>query len=379
MSALTYLQTNLIAAIALIIMRINAGRTLSYSWRNRALRFIMVLLLFVLICNTAFWGLNGQQFAGAAILLQILNLAYFAILEFIAFLWYLYVYDVLNNGIGQRGRIVLLPATPILIFWAVLITNPWSKLIFYIDEHNQYCRGKLYLLHTIVTVGYVGVATCLAFFAGLKEESEERRKECRWMVYFAMLPLVGGILQMLNYGLDLVLSFTTASVLMVYINVQQKQVTRDALTGLNNRRRLDQYLDELDGQNWGRKACHMILFDVNRFKKINDTYGHITGDAVLKLVADQMKRVFGNSTSFLARYGGDEFVIILKGQTDAQVAAELQVLREGIAKSGWADGKPWEITISAGCARYGEMPMHYARELLALADTRMYEEKKRNR
>ena len=379
MSALTYLQINLIAAIALVIVRINAGRTLSYSWRNRALRFIMVLLLFVLICNTASWMLNGQQFAGAATLLQIFNIAYFAILEFVAFLWYLYVYDVLNNGIGQRGRIILLPAMPMLVFWAVLISNPWSKLIFYIDEQNQYCRGKLFFLHTIVTVGYVGGATCLAFFGGLKEESEERRKECRWMAYFAMLPLVSGIFQVLFYGLDLLLSFTTASVLMVYINVQQKQVTRDALTGLNNRRRLDQYLEELDGQNWGKKACHLILFDVNRFKKINDTYGHTTGDAVLKLVADQMKRVYGNSTSFLARYGGDEFVIILKGKTDAQVAAELQALREGIAKSGWADGKPWEITISAGCARYGEVPMQHTRELLALADTRMYEEKKTNR
>lgn len=379
MSALTYLQINFIAGVALVIMRMNAGRTLSYSWRNRALRFIMVLLFLVLVCNTASWLLNGQQFAYAAVWLQIFNLAYFAILEFIAFLWYLYVYDVLNNGIGQRGRNVLLPAMPLLVFWAVLITNPWSKLIFYIDEQNQYCRGRLFLLHTIVTAGYVGVATCLAFFAGLKEQSEERRRECRWMAYFAMLPLIGGILQVLVYGLDLVLSFTTASVMIVYINVQQKQVTRDALTGLNNRRRLDQYVEELDGQNWGKKACHLILFDVNRFKKINDTYGHITGDAVLRLVADQMKRVFGNSTSFLARYGGDEFVIILKGQTDAQVAAEIQTLREGIAKLGWADGKPWEITISVGSARYGEVPMQYARELLTLADTRMYEEKKRNR
>lgn len=379
MGVLTYLQINLIAAIALIIMRINAGRTLSYSWRNRTLRFIMVLLLFILIFNTASWALNGQQFTGAATLLQICNLAYFALLEFMAFLWYLYVYDVLNNGIGQRGRRVLLPAMPLLVFWAVLITNPWSKLVYFIDEQNQYGRGVLYLLHTFVAVGYVGGATCLAFLSGIKEKSEERRKECRWMAYFAILPLVSGILQVLFYGLDLLLPFTTASVLMVYINVQQKQVTRDALTGLNNRRRLDQYLEELDGQNWGKTACHLILFDVNRFKRINDTYGHVTGDEVLKQVADQMKRVYGNSTSFLARYGGDEFVIILKGKTDAQVQAELSTLRDGIAKANWAGGKPWEITISVGCVRYGELPMQSAKELLVLADTRMYEEKKANR
>ena len=379
MSAITYLQINLIAIAALVIMRINAGRTLSYSWRNRALRFIMVLLIFILTFNTASWVLNGQKFAGAAVLLHIFNTAYFAVLEFMAFLWFLYVYDVLSNGIGQRGRKVLVPAIPFLIFWAVLATNPWSRLIFYIDEQNQYCRGRWFLLHTAVTVGYVGGATCLAFFAGIREKSEERRKECRWMAYFAILPLISGMLQVLFYGLDLLLSFTTASVLMVYINVQQKQVTRDALTGLNNRRRLDQYLEELSGQNWGKTACHLILFDVNRFKKINDTYGHVTGDVVLKLVADQMKRVFGNSTSFLARYGGDEFVIILKGKTDAQVSAELNLLRDAIAKLNWTDAKPWKITISAGCVRYGEVPVKHAGELLTLADARMYEEKKANR
>jgi len=167
--------------------------------------------------------------------------------------------------------------------------------------------------------------------------------------------------------------------LMVYINVQQRQVTRDALTGLNNRRRLEQYLLELDDQNWGSDSCHLMLLDVNRFKKINDMFGHVTGDHVLKLIADQLKKTFGNTRSFLARYGGDEFVIILKGKTDEEVEDAISTLREGIAKMNWGEGSPWKISISVGCARYGEVLMHTSKELLNLADARMYEEKKRNR
>ena len=133
MDAVTYLQINLIPVLALIIMRINTGRTLTYSWRSRALRFMMVLLATIMLTNMAGWMLNGQQFRGAYTLLWGFNTAYFALLEFMAYLWYLYVCDVLDNGIGQRGIRVLGPAVPLIIFLAVLISNPWTKLILYID------------------------------------------------------------------------------------------------------------------------------------------------------------------------------------------------------------------------------------------------------
>lgn len=379
MDAITYLQINLIPILALIIMRLNTGHTLTYSWRSRALRFMMVLLTAIMVLNMAAWALNGKQFTGACTLLWICNLAYFALLDFMAYLWYLYVRDIADNGIGQRGIKVLGPAMPLLIFLSILVTSPWTGAIFYIDENNYYVRGKLFLIHTAVTLIYVLGATFLALNRCRKEPQEERRKEYLCLAGFAFLPMCGGLLQVVFYGLELLLPFTAASLLMVYIDVQQRQVMRDALTGLNNRRRLDQYLLELEDQNWGSDSCHLILLDVDRFKKINDTYGHVTGDNVLKLVADQMKKVYGNMHSFLARYGGDEFVIILKGKTDKEVAESLHALRIGIAKMNWGDGSPWKIAISAGCARYGEVPMHSVRELMNLADSRMYEEKKKNR
>lgn len=379
MDAVTYLQINLIPILALILMRVNTRRTLTYSWRNRDLRFMMVLLIMVMLANMAGWMLDGQQFQGAFLLLWFFNMVHFALLEFMAYLWYLYVCDVLDNGIGQRGIRVLGPAVPFLIFLVVLISTPWTKLIFYIDEQNCYVRGKGFLLHTFVTIGYVLVASIRALYHWKKEEQNERRSEYRLLAGFAVLPICGGVLQVVCYGLESLLPFTAASMLMVYINMQQRQVIRDALTGLNNRRRLDQYLLELDKQNCGSDFCHLLLLDVDSFKKINDMFGHVTGDQVLRLVADQLKKTFGNTRSFLARYGGDEFVIILKGKTDEEVEEYIRALREGVAKMNWGGGSPWKISVSVGCARYGEEQIHTVKELLNLADSRMYEEKKKNK
>lgn len=379
MDTATYLQINLIPILALIIMRVNTGKTLTYSWRSRALRFMMVLLALTMVLNMASWTLDGLQLPGIRSILWICNLGNYALLDFMIYLWYLYVQDIVDNGIGQLGIKVLGPSMPLIIFLAVLMTSPWTGAIFYINADNCYVRGELFAVHIVVALIYVLGAAFLALNRCRKETLQERRKEFLCLAGFVILPLCGGILEVIFYGLQLMLPLTAASLLMIYVDVQQREVIRDALTGLNNRRRLEQYLQELDEQGWEKDSYHLILLDVNRFKKINDTYGHVTGDSVLRLVADQMKKVYGNTHSFLARYGGDEFVIVLKGKTDSEAAESLRTLHESIARMNWGEGSPWKITISAGCARYGELPMRSARELVNLADSRMYEEKNKNR
>lgn len=379
MDTVAYLQIHFMPVLVLIIMRINTGRTLTYSWRSRALRFMMMLLIAIMVLNVAGWMLNGQQFLGAHLLLWGVNFAYFAVLEFFVYLWYLYVRDVLENGIGQRGRHVLCPSIPLLFFLVLLGASPWTGWVFYIDGQNHYVRGSGFWLYVLITCGYVLTASVRALYQSGRCGQDERRRECLFLAGFAVLPICGGFLQLAFYGLELVLPFTAASMLMVYINMQQRQVTRDALTGLNNRRRLDQYLLDLEEQNWGSVPCHLMLLDIDHFKRINDKFGHVTGDQVLRLVAEQIKKTFGNTRSFLARYGGDEFVIILKGKTDAEADALVCSLCENVSKIHWGDGETWNISVSVGCARQGEETGHSVMELFNLADARMYEAKKKNR
>ena len=115
--------------------------------------------------------------------------------------------------------------------------------------------------------------------------------------------------------------------------------------------------------------------DVNKFKKVNDTYGHATGDEVLRLVAEQLKRTFGNMQAFLARYGGDEFVVIVKGKTQDEMDVIIHQTQENVNDRCLGADTPWQLSISIGCAmrRAGKQKSH---ELLALADERMYRQKK---
>lgn len=183
---------------------------------------------------------------------------------------------------------------------------------------------------------------------------------------------------MLFYGTDLALPFTAASLLMIYFNAQREQVTRDGLTGLNNRRRLDQYLQTLDEQGEEADGSYFILMDVNKFKQINDTFGHIVGDEVLRDVAASIKSVFGSMRAFLARYGGDEFVIVIRCEEPQEVWAAINRLKESIRRIEWGDGRPWEITVSVGCAAYERAVMRNTKEALEKADEHMYWQKRRH-
>ena len=96
--------------------------------------------------------------------------------------------------------------------------------------------------------------------------------------------------------------------------------TQDALTGVNNRRRLDEKLIELEHlYHRTHREFALLMIDADHFKRINDTHGHAAGDAVLRALARQLQ-ISTRSTDFVARFGGEEFVILLPDLTDAAEA-----------------------------------------------------------
>jgi len=156
--------------------------------------------------------------------------------------------------------------------------------------------------------------------------------------------------------------------------------TRDPLTGLFNRKALNDYLDK-ELQRSARYDHSLVVFvlDIDHFKEINDRYSHRSGDAVLKKLAKILLEGIRN-TDFAARYGGEEFVIILP-ETTLPVAMSLaQRLRENVENMQipMEDGNVMQISTSIGIAVY---PAHArsAGELIHRADTAMYRAKREGR
>lgn len=159
-----------------------------------------------------------------------------------------------------------------------------------------------------------------------------------------------------------------------------RQAYSDTLTGLPNRRALDERLEEeVLGARRGNYSFAVIMMDLDGFKAVNDTYGHAAGDDVLRTVFNQMARGVRN-TDFLARYGGDELTLILS-QTEmssAQVVSEK--IADGMKKLKYKlpDGRRLKLGISGGIAIF---PVHARNgsDLLRAADAALYQAKKYNR
>ena len=150
-----------------------------------------------------------------------------------------------------------------------------------------------------------------------------------------------------------------------------KMAILDPLTGLFNRRYIDQRLqDEVARSERHGSPLTVILFDVDGLKKTNDTYGHGAGDNLLKIFAEQLKRATRGS-DICARYGGDEFVVVLTECRPENVQHVLKRLETFCA--GIKDQKT-EIRFSAGWSDFvkGES----VTELLARADALLYSRKR---
>lgn len=130
---------------------------------------------------------------------------------------------------------------------------------------------------------------------------------------------------------------------------QHEKARRDALTGLPNRAAWDERLKiEYERMQRQQQPLLLAVIDIDRFKNINDTYGHLAGDKVLKILADRLLQGI-RKTDFLARYGGEEFVLLLPDTEIDNGLGLLNKLREQIADCPFHfKGKPVQITFSAG-------------------------------
>ena len=147
----------------------------------------------------------------------------------------------------------------------------------------------------------------------------------------------------------------------------------DSLTGANNREHFDTQLEiELSYRRRHDTHLSIVLFDLDHFKKINDTHGHPGGDAVLKAVANAARTQLRTEDVF-ARYGGEEFAIILRGidiNGALAMAERLRVKIEGLRIEH--EGREIRVTLSGGCAAASEIDAVSHTALLGLADRRLY-------
>jgi two-component system, cell cycle response regulator len=148
--------------------------------------------------------------------------------------------------------------------------------------------------------------------------------------------------------------------------------TVDGLTQVFNRRYFLEQLDrEVSRAKRYRRELSLILFDIDRFKGINDSYGHLAGDYVLKQLATVIKGKIRRE-DILARYGGEEFAIVLEGTDRAGARQLAERIRQEVAQQSFASPKGnFQATLSIGVASYPDDGREKA-DIIARADQSLY-------
>ncbi len=158
---------------------------------------------------------------------------------------------------------------------------------------------------------------------------------------------------------------------------------RDGLTGIYNRRHFDEVLlSEWKRSIRTQKPLSLLLIDVDRFKKLNDRYGHPEGDECLKKIAEHLLKILRRSSDTLARYGGEEFAAILPetNKESAQLIADAMRMSVEDLKIANEDSQPARVvTVSIGVCSENAMLNRPAEELLNAADAALYRAKKLGR
>jgi two-component system cell cycle response regulator len=182
----------------------------------------------------------------------------------------------------------------------------------------------------------------------------------------------------------LIMMLTASALSLALVSRSQKLLelaTGDHLTGLFNRGYVDDRLAiELSRASRYGKSLAVAVIDADRFKSLNDTYGHSAGDVVLKRIAELLRNSFRRSDT-AGRYGGEEFVLILPEMDIETARKKVESLRELVANTPIAIGsrdQTVQVTISAGVASFPQ-DGEDAAELLAAADERMFEAKREGR
>lgn len=313
--------------------------------------------------------------------LMLVQTVYYLIQTILPFFFMLYCIN--TTGTDTSGTTKLLLSVPILFTLVVLVINTKTNFAFYIED-NIVLRGEGYLLAIITPMLYIAASLllCLSFYLRTRNDTQERRK-----IAFHMLMCVGicfaGALSCAFISYLSPWHVFVGALIYLYIQLHSYReqsldilAYTDSLTGLKNYAAYS-YIREKIAQKMRSVPDYQFaiaVMDVNDLKKVNDAYGHKSGDALLICASKFMCDIFDHSP--VCRIGGDEFAAILEGSDyenrDQLFCSFMQQIKNTTYLAGDTN-----LTLSAALGMCAYSPEKHSSfdDVFQEADRAMYENK----
>jgi len=372
-----YASINIVGAVFFGIMLHHDHA--SIDKQEKQIKYDHALFAFLLyFVSDAIWsGVDSGVFPVSTVSVMLTTFANFVLVTVITYRWLLYV--MAEEQIPGRNRPIIKYALIFPLFVSVVVI-----LIVYIVSPGLLITSDFKSTHLfdvfICTIPNIYIIAVLVYAIrkAVNEKNPLEKKKHLYIGAFPIMAIAGGLLQIvLMPELPIFCFSSTILMLIFYIKSMESRISTDPLTNLNNRGQLLRYISQEGNLFTEGRSTFIVMIDINDFKMINDTYGHTEGDSALVILSGAITSVIRNHHMpiFLARYGGDEFIMIVRPGEESEMDALISDIREGIIKKCESENKPYRMSVGIGVDKLRQSEPDAFTKSLERADEKMYENK----
>ncbi|WP_029230898.1 GGDEF domain-containing protein [Butyrivibrio sp. VCB2006] len=341
----------------------------------------LIFVLMLYFGAEIFWSIvDGGIIASTKPLLYLSNIFTYVLLGIAAYQWYLLSEAIQKNKAIESNATKLILSIPVWLSTILCVTAYRTGLAYYVDENGALVGGRLYVILIIVPFGYMIAASVKAFGRAFNKDKYAERNLYFMIGFFPIAPIVLGIAQAAYWRAPFLCYGAVAAVFYVYTSIQDNLISLDPLTQVNNRNQMYKYLTQKMKNPDPGLSLFLLIIDVDKFKGINDTYGHIEGDNALVMIADAIKSACQGPRNrfFVSRYGGDEFVVVAEMGYRAEATWLAEQIRTNVRKISGEHSLSYPLNVSVGIAQYDFSEPVSIQSFIARADSDLYKQKKLN-
>lgn len=361
----------------LAVLQIVLVKAIHRNVKNDVRKYLVPLIittdLFV-IMDILCICINGIATPAARVINYVANVLYFVGMIATCAIYFRYSERVQRTKIHSNKKLFILVTLPLFIIAIIVVSSAFTGWVFTINEDNIYQRGPLHLFEFLVVVIYPLSSVVKSILKTLNKKNYSRRRELLSTAKFFMFPIVGCVSQLFFIGVPLSSFGIVLGVLWFYLDSSELLVNSDELTQLPNRNAFSKAIDQEVKVYDGSYNLYLLMLDINKFKAINDNYGHNEGDRALIVLARTLKQYVTENSGQIFRYAGDEFVILYKSIGEEEITAYVNGLKDAVRS---IIGLPYSLTISVGYEKYSR-DFKYIPDFIESADERLYVEKYTN-
>lgn len=289
------------------------------------------------------------------------------------FAWCGYADTECRGTLFQSKKTLIIPAIPLLALLAMVFSNLFTHQLFEITEEGVYQRHSLFQLEMAAMVACTMVFSVRLILHSHGETDPVKRGHELLVATFSLALVLAWALTATGEQIPVICVVISMELLCLLMGTSTQQISLDKLTQVNNRQNLLSFL-EYKLYNHDEKLF-LLMMDLDYFKAINDTYGHLEGDDALIRAASALKRACGSfkRRPYIARYGGDEFIVVVEC-TKSEADALVDSIRETLDQLNEEAHRPYTLAFSIGMAEFH--PGMNANALIESADNALYEIKR---